>query len=158
MWPYNDSESDWLARPGNGQTPAAVHEIRPERVAYYVAEGRRLRDEAIARGIRRFAGGLRRMIVGPSAGPSAGPAPSSVPFDKSDQETAHEVRAALASIRASSEILRDHPDLPSDKRAGFLNSLLAESERLQRALSRIIADLEPSPIERHQPRPTPSRG
>lgn len=50
----------------------------------------------------------------------------------------HELRTPLASIRAFSEILRDHPDLPDGERREFLRIVVAESERLTRLINQLL--------------------
>jgi signal transduction histidine kinase len=50
----------------------------------------------------------------------------------------HELRTPLASIRAFSEILRDHPDLPDAQRAEFLRVVVTESERLTRLINQLL--------------------
>jgi signal transduction histidine kinase len=50
----------------------------------------------------------------------------------------HELRTPLASIRAFSEILRDHPDLPDAQRGEFLRVVVAESERLTRLINQLL--------------------
>ncbi|HKF60336.1 MAG TPA: ATP-binding protein [Dongiaceae bacterium] len=50
----------------------------------------------------------------------------------------HELRTPLASIRAFSEILRDHLDLPHAERLEFLRIVVAESERLTRLINQLL--------------------
>ena len=50
----------------------------------------------------------------------------------------HELRTPLASIRAFSEILRDHPDLPHAERLDFLRIVVAETERLTRLINQLL--------------------
>jgi signal transduction histidine kinase len=50
----------------------------------------------------------------------------------------HELRTPLASIRAFSEILRDHPELSDDERLDFLRVVVAESERLTRLINQLL--------------------
>ncbi len=50
----------------------------------------------------------------------------------------HELRTPLASIRAFSEILRDHPDLPEEERNDFLRIVVTESERLTRLINQLL--------------------
>ncbi|MBN9243738.1 MAG: histidine kinase [Mesorhizobium sp.] len=50
----------------------------------------------------------------------------------------HELRTPLASIRAFSEILRDHPDLPDRERLDFLRIVVTESERLTRLINQLL--------------------
>ncbi len=50
----------------------------------------------------------------------------------------HELRTPLASIRAFSEILRDHPDLSADERLEFLSIIVSETERLTRLIGQLL--------------------
>jgi signal transduction histidine kinase len=50
----------------------------------------------------------------------------------------HELRTPLASIRAFSEILRDHPDISDAERVEFLNVVVAASERLTRLINQLL--------------------
>ena len=50
----------------------------------------------------------------------------------------HELRTPLTSIRAFSEILRDHPDLPAAKRTAYLDIVIKESERLTRLINDVL--------------------
>jgi Na+/proline symporter/nitrogen-specific signal transduction histidine kinase len=50
----------------------------------------------------------------------------------------HELRTPLASIRAFSEILRDHPALGERERVEFLTIVVAESERLTRLIGQLL--------------------
>jgi len=50
----------------------------------------------------------------------------------------HELRTPLASIRAFSEILRDHPDISDQERGEFLRIVIAESERLTRLIGQLL--------------------
>jgi Na+/proline symporter/nitrogen-specific signal transduction histidine kinase len=50
----------------------------------------------------------------------------------------HELRTPLASIRAFSEILRDHPELPPAERLEFLRVVVVESERLTRLINQLL--------------------
>lgn len=50
----------------------------------------------------------------------------------------HELRTPLASIRAFSEILRDHPDLSAEERLDFLRIVVTESERLTRLINQLL--------------------
>ena len=49
-----------------------------------------------------------------------------------------ELRSALTSILACSEILRDYPDMPEVERARFLEAVIAEGKRLDRMVSRMV--------------------
>jgi Na+/proline symporter/signal transduction histidine kinase len=50
----------------------------------------------------------------------------------------HELRTPLTSIRAFSEILRDHPDLAPDQRRDYLDIVIKESERLTRLINDVL--------------------
>ncbi len=50
----------------------------------------------------------------------------------------HELRTPLASIRAFSEILRDHTDMPDTERNEFLRIVVTESERLTRLINQLL--------------------
>jgi Na+/proline symporter/nitrogen-specific signal transduction histidine kinase len=50
----------------------------------------------------------------------------------------HELRTPLASIRAFSEILREHADLSEPERLEFLRIIVAESERLTRLINQLL--------------------
>lgn len=50
----------------------------------------------------------------------------------------HELRTPLTSIRAFSEILRDHPELALDKRGEYLDIVIGESERLTRLINDLL--------------------
>lgn len=51
----------------------------------------------------------------------------------------HELRTPLATLRSMAEILRDYPDLTEAQRQSFLESMLAENERLTRTIDRLLA-------------------
>ena len=50
----------------------------------------------------------------------------------------HELRTPLTAIRATAEILHDHPDTPPAKREQFVDILLHETERLTRLIDQIL--------------------
>ena len=50
----------------------------------------------------------------------------------------HELRTPLTSIRAFSEILHDHPQLPEADRARFLGIVIKETERLTRLIHQVL--------------------
>ncbi|MDQ7028617.1 MAG: sensor histidine kinase [Ardenticatenia bacterium] len=63
----------------------------------------------------------------------------------------HELRTPLTSIRAMAEILYDHPELDTNRRAQFLGIILKESERLSRLINQVLdfAKLESGMFEWH---------
>jgi Na+/proline symporter/signal transduction histidine kinase len=63
----------------------------------------------------------------------------------------HELRTPLTSIRAFSEILRDHPELAPEKRSAYLDIIIKESERLTRLINNVLdlAKLESGRAEWH---------
>ena len=50
----------------------------------------------------------------------------------------HELRTPLTSIRAFSEILRDHPELAPARRRDYLDIVIKESERLTRLINDVL--------------------
>jgi len=56
---------------------------------------------------------------------------------------AGEMGTAAAHIGAFLALLRDNPDLPAEARARVLESVIAESDRLEATVARLIVDLEP---------------
>lgn len=50
----------------------------------------------------------------------------------------HELRTPLTSIRAFAEILRDHAELPVEKRSAYLDIVIKESERLTRLINDML--------------------
>jgi Na+/proline symporter/signal transduction histidine kinase len=50
----------------------------------------------------------------------------------------HELRTPLTSIRAFSEILSDNPDLDVAERAGYLQIIVTETERLTRLINQVL--------------------
>jgi Na+/proline symporter/signal transduction histidine kinase len=50
----------------------------------------------------------------------------------------HELRTPLTSIRAFSEILLDNPDLDAEQRAGYLQIVVDETERLTRLINQVL--------------------
>lgn len=53
----------------------------------------------------------------------------------------HELRTPIAAIRASSEILIDDEDIPTELKNQFLNNIISESDRLNKLINKIL-DLE----------------
>jgi Na+/proline symporter/nitrogen-specific signal transduction histidine kinase len=63
----------------------------------------------------------------------------------------HELRTPLTSIRAFSEILKDHPRLDDGQRTKFLGIIIKESERLTRLINQVLdlAKIESGNAEWH---------
>ncbi|HAS46448.1 MAG TPA: histidine kinase [Microscillaceae bacterium] len=53
----------------------------------------------------------------------------------------HEMRTPLTSIRAFSEILADNPDLEEDEKVHFLETIIKETNRMERLINQVL-DLE----------------
>jgi signal transduction histidine kinase/Na+/proline symporter len=53
----------------------------------------------------------------------------------------HEMRTPLTAIRAFSEILHDSPELEEEERLHFLNTIIKETERMDRLINQVL-DLE----------------
>lgn len=50
----------------------------------------------------------------------------------------HELRTPITSIRAMSEIVHDHQDMPEEQKQHFLSSIIKETERLSRLISQVL--------------------
>src|SRR5438132_3860922 len=50
----------------------------------------------------------------------------------------HELRTPLTSIRAFTEILLEHPDVPPEQRDKFLGIITKEAERLTRLINQVL--------------------
>ncbi len=59
--------------------------------------------------------------------------------DGADFNTEHNLRTSVTIIRAASEILCDHPDMPLGERQRFQDTLVTESARLSRMIDQIMA-------------------
>jgi signal transduction histidine kinase len=53
--------------------------------------------------------------------------------------TEHNLRTSVTIIRAASEILCDHPDMPPGERQCFQDTLAAESARLSDLIDQLMA-------------------
>jgi len=81
----------------------------------------------------------RAGIVATDEAAHARPAPAPVVPLPADR-TAHALRTPLTSIKSFAEILRDNPDLPPARRDAFLDGVLDESARLERAIDQVVDD------------------
>jgi signal transduction histidine kinase len=72
------------------------------------------------------------------AGRTSGGAAGGAEADPPVPAAVLELRSALTSILACSEILRDYPDMPDEERARFLEAVIAEGNRLNRMVSRMV--------------------
>ena len=115
--------------------------IPPELIAHYVARGHRLRAEAVAAMARRLAARVRWFFVPTPESEEAGEAGPADPLSV----LASDLRSPLTAIRSSAEILRDNPDINSDKRRRFVDVVLTEEARLEALIARM---LEASNVER----------
>lgn len=134
MWPYTEDEHRWLDGEAGTPAPAEPPEITPEFIAAAIATGRQLRAEATAamarQVVRAIARGLRRARG--AALPASDGAHDPVTV------IAHELKTPLTSIRSLSEVLRHNPDVPVDERNRFLDVILEESDRLNRAINTVL--------------------
>lgn len=125
MWPYTSEENDWLSNGARASRTPRRQEVSWHTVQYYIARGRHMRAGCLRRLGRRLAAVVRRWVA-PSRTPAG--------FEGSAVQLIHDLRTPLTSIRSYSEILRNHPELPQGQRANFLEIILSESRRLERAI------------------------
>ena len=132
MWPYTKDECRWLDGKADPAAPAEPPEITPEFIDHHLLKARQLRAEATAAMARRVVSAIARGL-GRARG-AAGPDPDH------DAVTviAHELKTPLTSIRSLSEVLRHNPDVPLDERNRFLDAILDESDRLNRAINTVL--------------------
>ena len=156
MWPYTHDERRWLDGEAGTPAPAGTFEINSEFIDHHLLKARRLRAEAtaamarkvvraIARGLDRAVGAARPHLAGDHD-------PVTV--------IAHELKTPLTSIRSLSEVLRHNPDVPVDERNRFLDAILDESDRLNRAINAVLdtvtAHVEAAPGGPRRPASTPA--
>lgn len=146
MVPFSESRPARRGRPARAPGPAPgtapgcpspPEPITRARIEHYVARGRRLQAEAVAGMARRAGAALARPFR--RSGARAGAAEATV------VAVAHELRTPLTTIRSFSEILRDNPDIPRDQRIRFLDTILEESDRLNRSIGRVVDCLSAGP-------------
>lgn len=133
MWPYTDTEQNWLAcdpqasetqpRPGIRGRGGSIDPV-PEVVLRHGQEHIYRLAEAIAAAIVDTAS-----FIGHRFGRSRSTTPAATPADLCE-----ELRQPLTSIRSAAEILRDNPTLAPDQRARMLGVIVSESERLDRLI------------------------
>lgn len=70
--------------------------------------------------------------------PLPGDGPTTAADQMSFEQLEHELKTPIASIRSLSEIMRDYPDLTEDEKRRFLDAMLVENERLERAVERVL--------------------
>ena len=104
-------------------------------IEWHVANGRRLRAEAVAAGTAAFGGWIRQ-----AAGAARHRLATRASGSSGTADTATTLRAPLTAIRSTAEILHDNPDLSPAERTRFLRALLDEEQRLER----LVAALTPS--------------
>ena len=113
------------------------HSLTKEEIDAYIHLAHRLRAQALANLLSTAKSlaiaGLRRLFGGSQSG--------SV-WLKRDPYL-HHLRTPLTSIRASSELLIDNPDMPQEHRRRFLNAIHEETLRLQRTVDSIAQSRAP---------------
>ncbi|MEM8697923.1 MAG: hypothetical protein AAGF44_02060 [Pseudomonadota bacterium] len=97
-------------------------DLSPDQIARYLAHGRHLRARAVAASARAFWRWITR------TGPKLSPA------DALEQE----LLSALTAIRASAEVLRDHPGITPVERNRFLGIVLDEERRMEQLLPKLV--------------------
>jgi len=142
MWPYNDEDLERLDRIAAETSIHIDPDGWPESIERYIARGRYLRSLLIGLAIGRAIAGLRTWLgaLGRPRHWSERPAvpASASPGDDFIGLITDRLKTPLTSIRASSEILRDNPDLPLDKRNQFLDTVIEENAYLEGLIGRML--------------------
>lgn len=63
--------------------------------------------------------------------------------DGADFITEHNLRTSVTIIRAASEILCDHPNMPPGERQRFQDTLVSESARLSGLIDQVMVQYAP---------------
>lgn len=63
--------------------------------------------------------------------------------ESADFTTEHNLRTSVTIIRAASEILSDHPDMPRGERQRFQDTLVSESVRLSGLIDELTSQRAP---------------
>ncbi len=126
MWPYTANDAGWRTLEKDGRPKQTETDLSPERVEYEIAKARALRALFIRRLVSRLFGGQKTRRT-----QSAAPLTLAQELD----QLAHDLRTPLTSIRNFSEIIRDQPDLPRDQMERYLDGIVKESKRLEKAIS-----------------------
>jgi len=108
--------------------------IPPELIAHYVGRGHRLRAEAVAAMARRLAARVRWFFEPTPESEATGEAGPADPLSV----LASDLRSPLTAIRSSAEILRDNPDIDSEKRRRFVDVVLTEEAQLEALVARML--------------------
>ena len=134
MWPYTDKDLAWFDRLAAETAAAPTTEYSSELVELQVARARRLRGVMLGLAVRRLYDRLLDWLGRPLPS-EARTAPANDDFMVMVTDR---LKAPLTSIRSSSEILRDHPDLPPEKRQQFIDIVLQENARLEALIGRML--------------------
>jgi signal transduction histidine kinase len=152
MWPYTDTEQNWLAhsaRPLDAplRQPLPGLPDRKDHEAPVQPRGAGEAADPIPDIVRRegqehlyrLAESLASALVGTTSRIARGlarlrPPPARGTAVATPAELGEALRQPLTSIRSAAEILRDNPTLAPDQRARMLGLIVAESERLDRLI------------------------
>lgn len=146
MWPYSDEDLERLDRIAAETFPGLDADRSPQSVEHYIKRGRYLRSLLLGFAIGRALVALRAWLGVRSQHWSerpAGAAVESIPAPASTGDDfigllTDRLKTPLTSIRASSEILRDNPDLPLEKRNQFLDTVIQENAYLEGLIGRML--------------------
>ncbi|MGF1607930.1 MAG: histidine kinase dimerization/phospho-acceptor domain-containing protein [Kiloniellales bacterium] len=146
MWPYDDEDLERLERIAVQTGPGLDLGNSPESIEYYIRRGRHLRSLLVGIAIGRALASLRDWLVGANPAGQVTERLAELGTDPAAASTGDDfiglvtdrLKTPLTSIRASSEILRDNPDLPLDKRNQFLDTVIQENAYLEGLIGRML--------------------
>jgi signal transduction histidine kinase len=141
MWTDSNSDPGLAARPAGEPLAASYRHVTPDLVACYVARGRDLRAQAIARMARQGVARVRALF----GHARRGERPHEAGLEDPLSILAGDFRSPLIAIRSSAEILRDNPDIDSVKRRRFVDIVLLEEARLEALVARLLDDSDSRP-------------
>ena len=134
MWPYTEEDLAWFDRLAAETAATSTTDYSSELVELQIARARRLRGVMLGLALRRLYDRLLDWL--------GRPMPSETRTAPDNDEfmvmVTDRLKAPLTSIRSSSEILRDHPDLSPEKRKQFIDIVLQENARLEMLIGRML--------------------
>lgn len=134
MWPYTAEDLAWFDRLAAETAAAPTSDYSPELAELSLDRARRLRGVMLGLAVRRIYDRLLDWLGRPLPSESRAEPENDAFVDVLTDR----LKAPLTSIRSSSEILRDHPDLPPEERKRFIDIVLQENARLESLIGRML--------------------
>ena len=144
MSPYSDADYDYLDDHEPPEGLRGAFTFGDDDATHYLAVGRALRAQYLARTAGRLADSLRGWFSGAPARPER----ETVVSEEFIGIVTDRLKTPLTAIRASSEVLRDNPDMTPEQRKRFVDSVLEQNANLERLIGRMLANSRFEPTRR----------